>query len=167
MAWVVIGETFPLRTRAKQASLATAANWLGNCELLGDRSKTRAELLGMISFLTPLANDGISYAFGFVFVGTNLAAAALVWFFLFETRMLSLENVDKMYSQPGLKAWHSSKWIPEGYVTRELKAEKGLQGSRFSNDTLRVDGEAGQGGAKGGAVGTAENKPQDGRVENV
>lgn len=31
MAWVVIGETFPLRTRAKQASLATAGNWLGNC----------------------------------------------------------------------------------------------------------------------------------------
>jgi SP family sugar:H+ symporter-like MFS transporter len=32
MTWVVIGETFPLRTRAKQASLATAANWLGNCK---------------------------------------------------------------------------------------------------------------------------------------
>lgn len=31
MAWVVIGESFPLRTRAKQASLATACNWLGNC----------------------------------------------------------------------------------------------------------------------------------------
>lgn len=33
MAWVVVGETFALRTRAKQASLATAANWLGNCKL--------------------------------------------------------------------------------------------------------------------------------------
>lgn len=32
MAWVVIGETFPVRTRAKQASLATAGNWLGNCK---------------------------------------------------------------------------------------------------------------------------------------
>lgn len=32
MAWVVIGETFPLRTRDKQASLATAGNWLGNCK---------------------------------------------------------------------------------------------------------------------------------------
>lgn len=32
LGWVVVGETFPLRTRAKQASLATAANWLGNCE---------------------------------------------------------------------------------------------------------------------------------------
>lgn len=34
ICWVVIGETFPLRTRAKQASLATACNWLGNCEYL-------------------------------------------------------------------------------------------------------------------------------------
>jgi len=33
IAWVVIGETFPLRTRAKQASIATATNWLGNCKL--------------------------------------------------------------------------------------------------------------------------------------
>ena len=32
MAWVVTGEIFPLRTRAKQASLATAGNWLGNCK---------------------------------------------------------------------------------------------------------------------------------------
>lgn len=33
IAWVVMGETFALRTRAKQASLATAANWLGNCKI--------------------------------------------------------------------------------------------------------------------------------------
>lgn len=26
--WILTGETFPLRTRAKQASLATASNWL-------------------------------------------------------------------------------------------------------------------------------------------
>ncbi|MBE3048934.1 MFS transporter [Candidatus Bathyarchaeota archaeon] len=31
--WVVIAESFPLRTRAKQASLATAGNWIGNCKL--------------------------------------------------------------------------------------------------------------------------------------
>ncbi|PHH59263.1 hypothetical protein CDD81_3520 [Ophiocordyceps australis] len=30
MVWVVIGETFPLRLRAKQAALATAGNWFGN-----------------------------------------------------------------------------------------------------------------------------------------
>ncbi|UPK96029.1 hypothetical protein LCI18_006964 [Fusarium solani-melongenae] len=108
IAWVVIGESFPLRTRAKQASLATASNWLGNF---------------MIAFLTPLAVDGIKYSYGFVFCGTNLAAAVIVWFFLYESRMLSLENVDLMYGQDHLKPWNSSKWTPPGYITREQRDE--------------------------------------------
>jgi len=102
-AWAVIGETYPLRTRAKQASLATACNWLGNF---------------LIGFLTPYATDGISYAFGYVFFGCNVAAALLAYFFLFETKSLSLENVDKMYSDKSLKAWQSTKWMPEGYISR-------------------------------------------------
>ncbi|KAK3370726.1 general substrate transporter [Lasiosphaeria ovina] len=101
--WVVIGETFPLRTRAKQASLATATNWLGNF---------------MISFLTPLATSGISYSYGFVFVGTNIVAALVVWFFLYESVSLSLENVDSMYGQSSLKPWTSRKWVPPGYLSR-------------------------------------------------
>lgn len=108
ICWVVIGETFPLRTRAKQASIATAGNWLGNF---------------MISFLTPLATSGIGYAYGFVFVGTNVAAGLLTYFFLYESVSLSLENVDAMYSQPGLKPWTSRKWVPEGYVTRLQRDE--------------------------------------------
>ncbi|KAL0469598.1 high affinity glucose transporter ght1 [Neurospora intermedia] len=103
IAWVVIGESFPLRTRAKQASLATAGNWLGNF---------------MISFLTPLATDGIGYAYGYVFVATNIMGALLVWFFLYESTSLSLENVDLMYSEPGIKPWNSHKWMPPGYITR-------------------------------------------------
>jgi MFS transporter, SP family, sugar:H+ symporter len=103
---VVIGETFPLRTRAKQASLATASNWLGNF---------------LIAFLTPFANDGIGYAFGFVFFGCNAAAAIMVYFFLYETKSLSLENVDAMYSDETLKAWQSKKWIPAGYIDRNRR----------------------------------------------
>ena len=75
----------------------------------------------MIGFLTPLATEKIKYAYGFVFVGTNFAAALLVWFFLYESRTLSLENVDLMYSQEGLKPWNSSKWVPPGYITRKQR----------------------------------------------
>ncbi|KAL8874783.1 MAG: hypothetical protein Q9198_006769 [Flavoplaca austrocitrina] len=105
-AWVVIGETFPLRTRARQASLATASNWLGNF---------------MISFLTPFADSGIGYGFGFVFFGTNAVAAVIVYFFLYETKNLALEQVDVMYSQRELKPWQSSKWSPEGYLDRNTR----------------------------------------------
>ncbi|KAF4974953.1 hypothetical protein FZEAL_8216 [Fusarium zealandicum] len=108
LAWVVIGESFPLRTRAKQASLATASNWLGNF---------------MVSFLTPLADAGIGYSYGFVFCGTNLAAAIIVWFFLYESRMLSLENVDLMYRQDNLTPRTSTKWVPPGYINRKERDE--------------------------------------------
>jgi SP family sugar:H+ symporter-like MFS transporter len=104
--WVVIGETFPLRTRAKQASLATAFNWLGNF---------------LIGLLTPYANDGIGYAFGFVFFGCNFVAAGVVYFFLFETKALSLENVDEMYSDVSIS---SKKWVPAGYIPRSERDEK-------------------------------------------
>lgn len=57
----------------------------------------------MIGFLTPFADDGIGLAFGFVFMGTNIAAALLVYFFLYESVGLSLEAVDKMYGVEGLK----------------------------------------------------------------
>ncbi|KAA8622973.1 AraJ Arabinose efflux permease [Pyrenophora tritici-repentis] len=101
--WVIIGESFPIRTRAKQASMATAFNWLGNF---------------LIGFLTPYADDGIGYAFGFVFFACNFAAAGVVYFFVFETKSLSLENVDIMYSDSTLSARTSKKWIPAGYITR-------------------------------------------------
>lgn len=84
-------------------------------------------MIVMIGFLTPLATKGISYAFGFVLVGTNLAAALLVWFFLYESRMLSLENVDLMYGQPGLRPWTSSQWVPPGYVTRKDRDESNFR----------------------------------------
>jgi SP family sugar:H+ symporter-like MFS transporter len=106
--WVVIGETFPLRTRAKQASLATAFNWLGNF---------------LIGFLTPYANEGIGYAFGFVFFGCNFVAAAVVYFFVFETKSLTLESVNDMYMDLGVKAISSKSWVPAGYVDRNTRDE--------------------------------------------
>lgn len=77
----------------------------------------------MISFLSPLATAGISYAYGYVFVGCNLVAALVVWFFLYESRTLSLENVDVMYNQPDVKPWTSSKWMPLGFITRKQRDE--------------------------------------------
>ncbi|EEY22411.1 high-affinity glucose transporter ght2 [Verticillium alfalfae VaMs.102] len=92
----------------RRASLATAGNWLGNF---------------MIAFLSPLADAGIGYAFGYVFVACNLAGALVVWFFLYESRGLSLENVDRMYGQKDVKPWNSNKWVPPGYLTRETRDE--------------------------------------------
>ena len=75
----------------------------------------------MIAFLTPFADAGMGYAFGFVFMVCNLFAAVMVFFFLYETKSLSLESVDRMYSDPNTKAWNSSNWVPEGYLDRNRR----------------------------------------------
>ncbi|UKZ92938.1 uncharacterized protein TrAFT101_007869 [Trichoderma asperellum] len=109
IAWVVMGETFALRTRAKQAALATASNWLGNF---------------LIGLLTPYADYSISYYFGFILAGANIFAALLVWFYLYESTLLSLESVDIMYSINDLAPWESARWVPPGYVTRRERDEQ-------------------------------------------
>ncbi|KAK3401743.1 general substrate transporter [Sordaria brevicollis] len=149
IAWVVIGETFPLRTRAKQASLATAGNWLGNCnhDLLPD----------------PLATDGIGYSYGYVFAGTNLLGALLVWFFLYESVSLSLENVDLMYSEPGIKPWNSRKWVPPGYITRMERDDEYFHHRGGNQTGLHSDDDRTHvGGSSGRPSHAMEKKGSDG-----
>ncbi|KAL7924390.1 general substrate transporter [Trichoderma austrokoningii] len=108
-AWVVMGETFTLRTRAKQAALATASNWFGNF---------------LIGLLTPYAANCLDYKFGFILAGANILAAVLVYFFLYESTLLTLESVDIMYSINDLAPWDSHFWVPPGYVTRRKRDDE-------------------------------------------
>ncbi|TFK38512.1 general substrate transporter [Crucibulum laeve] len=101
--WILIGETFPTRTRAKQGALATASNWLWNF---------------LIAFFTPFITSAIKFRYGFVFAACNLTAAVVVYFFLYESSDLSLESVDNMYNDPDCKPWTSHRWAPAGYSSR-------------------------------------------------
>jgi len=101
--WILIGETFPTRTRAKQGALATSSNWLFNF---------------LLAFFTPFIDGAIGYSYGFVFAGCNLAGAIIVFFFLYESSGISLEAVDVMYNDPNCKPWTSRKWCPPGYTSR-------------------------------------------------
>lgn len=77
--WILIGETFESRTRAKQGALATASNWLWNF---------------LLAFFTPFIVKGIKYRYGFVFASCNLVGAVVVYLFLYESSDLTLENVN-------------------------------------------------------------------------
>jgi hypothetical protein len=79
--WILIGETFATRTRAKQAALATASNWLWNF---------------LLAFFTPFITESIGYKYGFIFAACNLLGAIVVYFFLYESSDLSLESVDQV-----------------------------------------------------------------------
>lgn len=124
--WIIIGETFPTRTRAKQAALSTASNWGWNWAL---------------AFFTPFIVGDINFAYGFVFAGCNLLGVAVVYFFLYESSELSLEGVEQMYTDPGCKPWTSRTWAPEGYTdrgdlieqTRAAEAQKPIAGAEISH----------------------------------
>ncbi|KAG2155291.1 general substrate transporter [Suillus bovinus] len=107
--WILIGETFPTRTRAKQGSLSTAANWIWNF---------------LLAFFTPFISSAISYRYGFVFAACNLMGAVVVYFFLYESSNLSLESVNMMYTDPDCKPWTSGKWAPPGYSSRQDLIDK-------------------------------------------
>jgi len=101
--WILIGETFPTRTRAKQGALATASNWLWNF---------------LLAFFTPFIVKSIAFRYGFVFASCNLLGAIVVYFFLYESSNLTLEKVNEMYTDPKCKPWTSRHWAPPGYASR-------------------------------------------------
>ncbi|KAI1331682.1 high-affinity glucose transporter RGT2 [Xylariaceae sp. FL0255] len=107
LAWVVTGEIYPLKTRAKALSIATASNWLLNF---------------VIAFVTPyLVNYGKGYAdlqskVFFIWFGACFICIAFVYFFIYETKGLSLEQVDKMYIDCS-QARKSKHWRAEATVS--------------------------------------------------
>lgn len=107
----------------------------------------------MIGLLSPLADAGISYKFGYVFAGCNFLAALLVWFFLYESRTLSLENVDLMYGEPDVKPWSSSKWVPPGYITRRERDE-----THFRQRSIAHSGPGGPGEKRHSASGSGSGE---------
>ncbi|EHA52283.1 hypothetical protein MCOR27_004608 [Pyricularia oryzae] len=108
LAWVVTGEIFPLKQRARGLSLTTATNWLLNWA---------------IAYMTPyLVNFGPGYAnlqskIFFVWFGACFLCIAFVYFFIYETKGLSLEEVDELYAQVS-SARHSSAWQPSVSFTQ-------------------------------------------------
>ncbi|GIZ47883.1 hypothetical protein CKM354_001096200 [Cercospora kikuchii] len=103
VAWVVTGELFPLKVRAKCLSLTTASNWLLNWA---------------IAYSTPyLVNDGPGNAnlqskVFFIWGSFCFVCISFVWFCIYETKGLSLEEVDELYARVS-KAWESKTFVPE------------------------------------------------------
>ncbi|OQO04490.1 hypothetical protein B0A48_09412 [Cryoendolithus antarcticus] len=103
VAWVVTGEIFPLKARAKCLSMTTATNWLLNFA---------------IAYATPyMVCDGPGYAnlqskIFFIWGGCCFICIIFTWFLIYETKGLSLEQVDELY-QTVNKAWESKKLRPQ------------------------------------------------------
>ena len=91
--------------RAKAMSMSTASNWLWNWG---------------IGYATPYlvktgpGNAGLGVKVFFIWGSTCLGCLLFTYFFIPETKGLSLEQVDEMYNE-GVKPWQSTKWVPESH----------------------------------------------------
>ena len=115
IAWVVTGEIFPLKARARGLSMTTATNWLLNWA---------------IAYATPyMVNSGPGNAnlqskVFFVWGGFCLICAVFVHFLIYESKGLSLEQVDEMYAKEP-RAWKSTSFVPtvSSQEVRDLRGE--------------------------------------------
>jgi sugar porter (SP) family MFS transporter len=106
-AWVVIGEIYPLPIRSRGVALSTASNWLWNC---------------IIAVITPYMVDTDEGNLGakIFFIWGSLCTLCFLYAYLliFETKGLTLEQVDKMMeeSTPTL----SAKWKPHSTFAADM-----------------------------------------------
>ncbi|AAS53170.1 AFL204Cp [Eremothecium gossypii ATCC 10895] len=96
IAYVIISEIYPLRVKARAMALATAANWIWGF---------------LIAFFTPRITSAIKFCYGYVFMGCLIFAFFYIFFFVPETKGLTLEDVDEMW-QEGVVPWGSESWLP-------------------------------------------------------
>ena len=106
-AYVIVAESFPLRIKAKGMSLAIAANWMWNF---------------LLGFFTPFITGAINFYYGYVFMGCLCFSWLYVFFFIPETKGLSLEEVNTMWVE-GTLPWKSAQWVPPSRRGADYNAE--------------------------------------------
>lgn len=129
VAWVVTGELFPLKARAKCLSITTATNWLLNWA---------------IAYATPyMVNSGPGNAnlqskVFFIWGGFCFICAIFVYTCIYETKGLSLEQVDELYAKVP-RAWNSVGWEPSVHYTDVRDVAGGVKGG---NNLAQLETEA-------------------------
>ncbi|KJX99628.1 high affinity glucose transporter RGT2 like protein [Zymoseptoria brevis] len=116
VAWVVTGELFPLKVRAKCLSMTTATNWLFNFA---------------IAYATPyMVNEdraNLGSKVFFIWGSCCFFCIAFVYFMIYETKNMTLEQVDELYTRVS-KAWKSPGFVPSVSFTDIRAGEKGQRG---------------------------------------
>ncbi|KAL4778855.1 general substrate transporter [Aspergillus varians] len=85
-AWIIIAEIWPLSVRSKGTSLGASANWMNNF---------------IVGQVTPDMLEGIRYGTYIFFGLMTTIGAFFIYFFLPETKQLSLEEMDVIFGSEG------------------------------------------------------------------
>ncbi|KAF7192128.1 Major facilitator-type transporter ecdD [Pseudocercospora fuligena] len=107
VAWVVIGETFPLPIRSRGVGLSTSSNWLWNC------------ILAVISpYFVGEEYGNLGPKVFFIWGGLCTIACVYAYFLVPETKGLTLEQVDLMLEQTTPRT--SAGWRPSSTFADKL-----------------------------------------------
>lgn len=125
--WIYPPEILPLKIRAKGASLAAAADFLGNF---------------LVVEITPPALKNIGYKTYIIFAVFNIVNAIIVWCFYPETAGQTLESVDRLFimdssedavSNDKFSLLHKSQW---SVVRKAREMAKSAQLTERNHDSL-------------------------------
>ncbi|CCK73432.1 sugar porter family MFS transporter NDAI_0G04470 [Naumovozyma dairenensis CBS 421] len=111
IAFVIVAETYPLRMKQRAMAIAVGANWIWGFA---------------IGFCTPFITSAINFYYGYVFMGCLVFSFIYVFFFVCETKGLTLEEVNQMYIE-GVKPWKSTNWTPPANRQQSLDDSTGVQ----------------------------------------
>ncbi|ODN84658.1 hypothetical protein L202_00559 [Cryptococcus amylolentus CBS 6039] len=107
-AWVCIGEIFPIPIRSRGVGLSTASNWFWNC---------------IIAVITPymVSTDqgNLGSKVFFIWGSTCVICFIYAYFFVWETKGLTLEQVDRMMEECGTPR-RSPGWKPHTTFAAEV-----------------------------------------------
>jgi sugar porter (SP) family MFS transporter len=85
-AWIIVAEIWPLSTRPYGVSLGTSSNWMNNF---------------IVGQVTPDMLENITYGTYILFGVLTTLGAGFIWFFVPETKRLSLEEMDIVFGSEG------------------------------------------------------------------
>ncbi|KAH9869049.1 hypothetical protein J1614_008126 [Plenodomus biglobosus] len=85
-AWILVSEVWPLSTRPYGTALGGSSNWMNNF---------------IIGQITPDLLDKITYGTYILFGLLSFIGSAFIWFFVPETKRLSLEEMDIVFGSEG------------------------------------------------------------------
>ncbi|KAF8471318.1 general substrate transporter [Kalaharituber pfeilii] len=126
VAWVVTGELFPLKVRAKALSITTATNWLLNFAIgyatpyLVDSGKGNANLGSKVFF---------------IWGGCCFICMVFVYMFIYETKGLSLEEIDELYETVS-NAWQSMHFKPTMTFQQRIHHDEKVEVAHVTGDVV-------------------------------
>ncbi|OBT90762.1 hypothetical protein VE02_00682 [Pseudogymnoascus sp. 03VT05] len=110
-AWIIVAEIWPLSNRPYGIALGASSNWMNNF---------------IVGQVTPSMLSSISYGTYILFGLLTYIGAAFIWFYVPETKRLTLEEMDVIFGSPGT-AQADNERIEE--INREIGLDRILRES--------------------------------------